>query len=146
MKRINTPNNYCIKHDINARISCVCADYFSNAAPVSVPAVIVNINYDLHTFYAVREKQRKIEKYAARYGYTVHYSNDGLNGCYHTVFVDTNDYKRYLNYRYFQDLSIDYIDHFIHDHYKYSILHPAHFNKKISRIMNIFEKRYNATI
>lgn len=93
------------------------ANYFLNAPAIECGAAVVRFEFfDRETVTDWHKKARQIERYAARYGFTI-FNRGGALGCEWFAVIRSDDLRALDNYNFYVRQSVDACEKLAHDHY-----------------------------
>ena len=117
-------------------------NYFFNAPGVSFDIAVVSFEFFDFATVAKRDAiTRRIEKYAARYGYTI-YNHGGCLGCSWFFVARSADLEKYRDYRFFMDAAVSECEKIAHDHYTGRRV-VSDLNSECKHVMDEYGKNYN---
>lgn len=118
------------------------SDYFRNAPRVEFDAAIVFFEFcDRETVTRWHTIEKRIERYAARYGYTVYNRGGCLGSVWFTV-ARAADREKLEDYYFFQRAAVTECEKIIHRHYTGAET-LKDVNAVLGSIMNEYGNNYN---
>ncbi len=120
-----------------------CGDhYFFNVPGVEFDIAVVSFDFcDFETVARWHAIEKRIEKYAARYGYTI-YNRSGCLGSAWFFVARSADLEKYRDYRLFMDAAVSECEKIAHDHYTGRHV-VADLNTEMRRVMDEYGNNYN---
>lgn len=111
--------------------------YFKSVAPIRCDYIEV-----LFDFSEYSAGQPALDKYLKRYQFKYSWHTYG-NGVYYNIFTPA-DFDALDLYFFYQNKAHDLWEQLAHKYRQYDLSHPAHFNHRITQIMEIYGRRYLA--
>lgn len=133
--------NYLSKNGVDFRPVSYGSNYFYNAPAVEFNGVIASFDYTSGNYHKATAELAKLEKYCARYGYTVF--NRGVNPkCVYIHIMKTTDRAALDLYYQFQDASQKEFWQTVHER-RLAGLDTSEENEIAKKIMFRYGSEYN---
>lgn len=117
-------------------------NYFYNVEPWACDAAIVYFDFcDYHTVTRWHTLQKKIEKYAARYGYVIYNRGGCLGSAWFSV-MRADDLETLEDYHTFERNCVSECEDIIHKTYTGEMV-PDDLNKTLRAVMDLYGNAYN---